>query len=464
MKLTILKLKYGCVALLSFTISSCKKFVDIGTPNGTVPAVEVFKTDPAATAAIAALYDNTAVRESMLNATVVGGALADELRYNLTDFVADFQTNSVAPNNGYLSGTLWSGPYRNVANSNIAIDGLSKSQTLTPAVKSQLLGEAYFWRALAYLQLKTFFGDVPLSTSPDPLTIALLPRSPVADVTALIISDLKTAKQLLTPTYPSSERARANVYAISALLARVYLYEKDWANAEAEATSVISSGVYSMSSLANTFVKTSTETILQVFNLNGVTLWGTTYVPSSATATPNWLLTNDLADAFEAADARKAAWTAALGNSGNFSVSKYKLRTGAVGSEYYVVLRLAEQHLIRAEARAQQNNLAGVSGAEADLNVVRNRANLGSLLNLNKPDMLRAIEKERRLELFGEWFHRWADLKRTPGFTDPSKSRADEVLSVYKGVNWQSTDVLLPISSDEITKNPALKQNLGYEN
>ncbi|MNE85035.1 SusD family protein [compost metagenome] len=76
--------------------------------------------------------------------------------------------------------------------------------------------------------------------------------------------------------------------------------------------------------------------------------------------------------------------------------------------------------------------------------------------------MLAAIEQERKVELFGEYMHRWFDLKRTAGFADPSKTRADEVLSVLKGAFWQSTDALFPIPSGEIIKNTSLIQNPGY--
>ena len=454
--------KAAIVLCLLLPMSSCKKFVDIGTPDGTVPAEAVFSNDAGATAAVAALYSNTNFRDAMLYGTLFTGASADELQYNYTDIIKDFETNTIAPSSSYLSSYLWMFPYREIVNANIAVVGLTSSTTLTPAVRNQLLGEAKFWRALTYLQLNMVFGGVPLSTSDQPLDIALYPRSSTEAVNAQILADLKDAKALLTATYPSAERARVNVYAVSALLARVYLYQKDWANAETEATAVISSGVYSMSALANTFVKTSNETILQIYNINGFTQWGATFVPSSATATPNWYLKGDLVAAFEDGDARKTNWIAQNGTTTNYYANKYKLRTGTAGSEYYVVLRLAEQYLIRAEARAQQNRLTGANSAETDINVVRNRASLGSVSNLTQPAMLAAIEKERRSELFAEWFHRWFDLKRTAGFADPSKSRADEVLSVLKGSNWQSTDVLYPISAAEITKNPALIQNPGY--
>lgn len=463
MKQSIFK-SYQFFLITAFMVctASCKKFVDIGSPNGTVPAEAVFKEDASATAAVLAIYSNTNYRDHLLFGTYFSGASADEMVYNYTDILIDFQNNSLPAASNYVLNYMWFFPYRQIVNTNIAVTGLSNSTTLTPAVKNQLLGEAKFWRALTYFQLVNLFGDVPYSTSDQPLDLALLPRTSAATVMTNIINDLQEAKALLTPTYPSTERARVNQYAASALLARVYLYQKNWTNAESEATAVIGSNVYSMSAPASTFIKTSNETILQVANINGFNNWGSTFVPSSATATPDWYLRSTFAAAFEAGDLRKTNWTGAIGTTGNLYINKYKLRTGTAGNEYYIVLRLAEQYLIRAEARAQQDKISGTNGAEADLNVVRGRAGIGNLSGLTKASALIALEKERKVELFAEWFHRWFDLKRTAGFTDPSKSRADEVLAPLKGTNWQPTDVLYPIPATELVANPNLTPNPGY--
>ncbi len=117
-----------------------------------------------------------------------------------------------------------------------------------------------------------------------------------------------------------------------------------------------------------------------------------------------------------------------------------------------MVFRLAEQYLIRAEARA---NLENLTGANEDLNIIRKRALLDAKNDLNKDSILRNIEQERRIELFSEWGYRWFDLKRL--------NRADKVLTQTKGDTWQSTDALYPIPQSEIDLNSNLKpQNAGY--
>jgi len=112
---------------------------------------------------------------------------------------------------------------------------------------------------------------------------------------------------------------------------------------------------------------------------------------------------------------------------------------------------LAEQYLIRAEARAEKNNL---NGAIDDLNMIRERAGLSPLLpSSDQSQVLAAVAQERRIELFAEWGHRWLDIKRT--------KTADQILGPIKSL-WKSTAQLYPIPTLEIQTDPNLKQNPGY--
>jgi hypothetical protein len=115
-------------------------------------------------------------------------------------------------------------------------------------------------------------------------------------------------------------------------------------------------------------------------------------------------------------------------------------------------MRLAEQYLIRSEARANLNNIAG---AQADLNELRSRAGLPNTQVSDKTAILSAIEQERKSEFFTEWGHRWFDLKRT--------NRIDAVLIPIK-TQWVPTASLYPIPESEIINNRGLQsaQNPGY--
>ena len=127
---------------------------------------------------------------------------------------------------------------------------------------------------------------------------------------------------------------------------------------------------------------------------------------------------------------------------------------GAPATEYYMVFRLAEQYLIRAEARVQ---LGQTSLGITDLNALRNRAGLESIsTGLSKEQAVIAVAKERQTELFTEWGHRWFDLKRT--------GKASGVLSAMPIKQpWKGDyQLLYPIPADEIVRDHFLVQNPNY--
>ena len=235
------------------------------------------------------------------------------------------------------------------------------------------------------------------------------------------------------------------------MLARVYLYQKDWANAEAAATEVINkNSQYSILSLDQAFLKNNKETIwaLQPVRNNLNADEGDFFIlrnggPSNSRDQTVYL-SPKFVDYFQTGDQRKVKWVNSVmkGDVPYYYAFKYKVDAGvAAVSEYSIVLRLAEQYLVRAEARIQQNKVAdGI----ADLNVLRDRAidksqsdeNLRLKLlatALPKEAALTALSYERRVELFCEWGHRWYDLRRSGQIDEIMKTAAPE-----KGGVWQS--------------------------
>lgn len=174
---------------------------------------------------------------------------------------------------------------------------------------------------------------------------------------------------------------------------------------------------------------------------------------ASASTRPNYPITSYLLNSFEAGDQRKVSWTKSKTVSGQtyFYPYKYKVRNlNEPVTEYYMVFRLTEQFLIRAECYAHLNDL---SRSKADIDLIRSRASLPSTSASTQTDLLLAIERERRIEFFAEWGHRWFDLNRT--------GRSDQILPPIKS-GWQATDKLYPIPLTEIRLNPSLTQNPGY--
>jgi hypothetical protein len=166
-----------------------------------------------------------------------------------------------------------------------------------------------------------------------------------------------------------------------------------------------------------------------------------------------------LVNAFEPGDKRLTNWVRVVPVSGaNPAITYYfpnKYTTAAASSENEIILRLAEIYLIRAEARAHQNN---ISGAQADLNAVRTRAGLPNTTATDATGLLNAIAHERRVELFTENANRFFDLKRT--------GTIDSVMTAFapqKGATWSHYMQLFPIPTNDLIQDPNLTANPGYQ-
>ena len=454
--------KYYTLFFTILILLSCRKYVDIPAPNNQLVKELVFSDDKTATATVAGLYGAFNSYNSSLGNVLTNflpAFSADEFRYihNSANY-DEFSENSLSTSNTSIR-SIWDNAYSRIYHANAIIEGLSTAPGVSAPVKQQLIGEAKFIRAYCYFYLVNYFGDVPLVLNTDFKTNTSLPRTSLNDVYAKIIEDLSEAQSALGDNYPTAERIRANKTAATALLARVYLYRGDWVKAEAEATKVISNTNYQLLTDLNAiFLKNSLETIMQWQTTNtsttGVNTWeGFSIVPATPTSNTGYYAYDSFLAAFETGDQRKNSWIKAITISGNtyYHPYKYKIRTGSPVLEYSMVLRLAEQYLIRAEARAQQNNL---DGARSDVDKIRQRAGLIGLSSLlTKDQLLEAIAQERRIELFAEGGHRWFDLKRT--------GQALTVLTPIKP-NITSKDLLYPLPLDAMLTNPNLVQNPGY--
>lgn len=458
-ELHIFKWLLSALLVLVTTCTSCKKLVQVNTPDELLDATHAFSNDSLAQAAITGIYIKImSGKKYLLNGgvSIYAGLSADEITRTVSMTNEDqFGNNALLSGNQLVNTNLWKAAYACIYQCNICIERLQKSNAVSAALKKQLTGQVQFVRALCYYYLVNLYGDVPLVLTTNTDANAVLPRSAVTKVYAQIVTDLQSAALLLTGdvvnTLPSH-------YAALALLARVYLHTGDWGGAEAAAATVINAGKYQLpNDLNSVFKAISPEVIFQwapvVHSLNSVE--GNSFIPATQTTTPAYVMTAGLVAAFEAGDLRKKAWMqeVKVGSQTCYYPYKYKVRLSPEPTEFNIVLRLGELYLVRAEARMEQKKIAE---AVADINMIRNRAGISLIADLISYDQcLAAIEQERRTELFTEWGHRWFDLKRT--------KQADAVLGIAKGNNWQSTDQLYPIPIYEIENDPYLKQNPGYE-
>ncbi|RNL55764.1 RagB/SusD family nutrient uptake outer membrane protein [Pedobacter jejuensis] len=448
------------LSLVALSFTCCKKFVEADLATNLISRENAFATDASATSATLSLYSYYPTVNSLQYVSWLGGLSADELQNTTSNSeLIQFSQNTIPSNTSVSSSYLWDYPYQVIRECNLIIDGVNKSSGVSANAKNQLTGEAKFFRALMYFNMVNYFGGVPISSDVVELNNAFKPRASVTETYAQILADLKDAQNLLPTNYVGTAalKVRANKWAATALLAKVYLYNKDYVNAEVEATKVIGSGTYSMATVANTFINTSPETILQLSTLFGTSSFTTYRTTSSANnvAPPQYVLYNNFTKDFELNDGRKASWvdSTTFNAVKYYRINKYKVQTATaatLGNEYTVLFRLGEMYLIRAEARAQQTN---VTGSQSDLNVIRTRAGLANTNATTPATLLSAIAKERKLELFGEFANRWFDLKRT--------GTADAVLGPLKST-YKTTAQLYPIPLAQIVLNNNLTQNPGY--
>ena len=446
----------GMLYILSIT--GCKKLMQVDEPDDSLTTTAVFSTDSLAQAAVAGLYIKIMNSPKLFldgGMSLFPALSADELQRTISLNLEDqFYNNSISPNNSLVNFNLWKAAYAYIYQCNICMEGLQKSTGVNTALKKQLLGEVKFVRALCYHYLVNLFGDVPLALGTNADVNTMLSRSPVDQVYQQITADLTDASEELTDDNANTRPTR---YAAQALLARVYLYTRQWSKAAGMASVVINSGRFAMvGDLNKVFTFDSKEIIFQWVPVGDRMNSGEGFIfVPAAQKQPTYALTKELLDAFEHGDLRRSRWVSSvtIGTTTNNYPYKFKLITSPPpAQEYNVVLRLAEQYLIRAEAYAQLNQ---IDSAVIDLNTIRIRAELTEFsANISANECLQRIEQERRIELFAEWGHRWFDLKRT--------NRANTMLSV-KGSNWSTDDQLYPIPASELDFAPNLEQNPGYE-
>ncbi|MDO6434763.1 RagB/SusD family nutrient uptake outer membrane protein [Flavitalea sp. BT771] len=481
--------RYVLPALFCITIGlgllSCRKMVSVPEPINSITTAEVFTSDAQATSAMAGIYtqliNGQALSFSNGYITLLAGMSSDELfYYGIGDLnILAFSPNQLLNSNSYTS-EVWTSAYKTIYGANSVIEGIaaSTSDALTDSVRKELTAEAKFVRAFAYFYLTNLFGDVPLALTVDFNKTRYMARTPVKDVYRQIIQDLKDAQSLLPPDYSAAansgyERIVPNRWAATALLARAYLYTKDYANAAAQATSVINNTtLYSLESdPKNVFLVNSREAIWQLKQgtdntpYQNATVEGFTILPSPQfTGVAHYCLAAPLLNAFEPGDLRRSAWVDSTSNNATgftwypfkYKTGPYNAALGAPSTEYYMVLRLAEMYLVRAEAEVN-DAAGGAAAAISDLNVIRSRAGLPALSSsLLQPQIITAVAHERQVELFAEWGHRWLDLNRT--------GQAHIVLSAFSGKQPWAGDyqLLYPIPPAEIRSDHFLVQNPGY--
>ncbi|RYZ53569.1 MAG: hypothetical protein EOP49_07095, partial [Sphingobacteriales bacterium] len=248
-------------------LASCKKTLDVGVPKAQLIASTVFESEATANAVLSAAYlSSSGLTAGVANSpTILGARLADETdNYSTNQAIKEVANNQMISSNTYPT-LLWQSIYGCIYQCNTILEGLKDNTAISQPAKDRLNGEALFLRALCHLYVTSLYGNVPIVTSTDYRINTLISQSPAAVVMEQVKADLLQAKTLLPADYSlyANERVRANKWAATALLARVYLYNSENQKAVEQSTEVIASPLFSLPALASVFLKNSAETILQ---------------------------------------------------------------------------------------------------------------------------------------------------------------------------------------------------------
>ncbi|SNR93978.1 RagB/SusD family nutrient uptake outer membrane protein [Hymenobacter mucosus] len=451
MKSSLYQLLFAAIlGATTLSITACHDLLD-PTPVQQLPDDQAITDAGSARSATIGVYDRVQAYYQ-LNWPVLGFLPGENVRFNgtLNQFL-QIDQNQLSADNVLLT-EAWTQMYQAVNGANNVLAALPSinDPLLASAEKNQLLGEAYFLRALVYFDLGRGWGGVPLVLSPTRTKEngQGTRRSTIAQTYDQVLADLTQAEALLPD---GTTRNRAVKATARALRARLHLYRQQWADAEAYATQVIGSGNYGLVTpyrAISTAPFLSRESVFELTfsNSDANTMWNN-WFPSALGGQFNFqpvpaaiALLND-----PAVGGSRSALLGTTTIAGSSVTYGNLYSRSAQRDDPSYVLRLAEQYLIRAEARAKQGKL---TEALADLNAVRSRAGVPASTASSADALLLAIENERRVEFAFE-ADRWFDLVRT--------GRAGAVLGVTDQRRW-----LFPIPFNDLVADPDLEQNPGY--
>jgi len=419
--------------------------------------------------------------------------------------------------------TPWPASYKVIFRANTILEKVPAIE-MDDTEKNEILGQAYFLRALAYFYLLNIWDNVPLITEAAKGTEDFFPTNSTPDkVWGQIISDLIVAQQFLPVSWSAQDAGRATKGAASALLGKSYLYTKDWGNAAIELKKVINSNYDLTANYADNFKESTENNIESVFEIQFQTdvafVWEAD-VPGAmkssmftnlrapiafggewVDAVNPWVLDAFLEEPNLDGGIDERAFSTLAWNNANSKIYENQPFQGSVldptkvyAKKYtgmlvdgrpndgdlgvntglnYRLIRFADVLLMYSEA-VNENG-----GPETEilsaLNRVRQRANMANIpTGLSKSQLRDKIRKERILELSLET-DRFFDLKRWGTLVDRMNGNADMVgntgatadqirQSGHPEYNFPFAEIhsRAPIPSIEISSNPNLNQNPGY--
>ena len=506
-------------------LSSCEKFLE-EKPLSNETLNFFFKTEAQAIANVNALYRRGApVRYGNAGSAYLGptasiptfltgyftNAYENQELVCLYSKQLNRQQNTRIVSN--TMNTIWNESYSSINIANGGIKHIPEIPFNNENEKKVLIATSKFFRAFNYFYLVKTFGDIPMPLEPtENLENLYLKRTPTADVYKQIEADLKEAVDVLPAVTFTDNKNRATKYVAAMTLANVYLQQNKFAEAATYSKMVVNSA-HSLTQNEDLKMKSAYNKLRTTDNLPesiyayefdgtiSASGWWPTYgFNSSATAVFDkysifervYGPSKTFLNVYEANDLRIQPnqfyhWEYKNPNTGKiwksddaaiwYYVDEAAILTTGRGTKDFNIYRYAEALLIAAESSAKASNAVTAEAAGYLARVKARASTTGKtvaqftteLQALSPAAFVEAVWTERLRELPLE-FKMWDDCLRTGKFPVVSATEKGKVTYVNlvgaknaAGATFKDSDLLWPISLDELQRNPELTQNKDYQ-
>ena len=499
--------KFALLGLLTLGISSCSEDQLETTPSTSVDTEQLMGSTSKAIASLNGIY------RMLYSVGYTSGWESEEMGITAFNHVADLMgedqiqqssgsgwfyydylymvKSDYTHNAGRPYGT-WNFFYTIISNANylIAADDTMVGEEKD---KNYIVGQAYALRALGYFYLSQYYAQtivgheddpcVPLYTEPTTKETKGKGRATNAVVYALIDSDITTAIEKLSHAKTTRDsKSHLGLAEVYGLAARVALVEEKWKDAKKYAELAIDGAQ-----------KEGLE-ITEVNNFLGVNnaasknvMWGLKIVADQSQALASYFshmdasagkygaaarvqINRELYDSMDAADARRVWWNPndSHNKSNGYQQEKFKFSNQSTYEGDYVLMRVEEMYLIKAEAQCMLDDDEGAQATlneymktrVADYNCTKTGKAIAETSDPAKAtgSLREEIINQRRIELWGE-FGRLYDLRRLHQGVYRSVEQGHSAAAVYYASGTEdpeNTRWLMTIPQSEFDGNSAL--------
>ena len=485
----ILTVAIACACLTGF--SACNDFLE-EKPKSSLTAPDYYQTEAQAQANVNYLYRTGASSKLTGAGSAYVGPFA-----SITGQLTGYFTNSYEGQELTCKYSRELTRQQNTMTVSVTIDGIWDDcyKAMDQSLANRLIGEAKFFRAWNYFNLVKIFGGVPLTVEPyESMENMYLERASVEQVYAQVESDLKDAVNALPAATFYNNSNRITKYAAAMVLTSVYMQQGKYADAASAVKTVIDSphalATNDDLALGSAYNKIRTtdglaESIYSYeYNatISNGGWWPTYAFNSAATAIfgtysifeRTYGPTNQFLNVYAANDLRIQPNQFFHWNYTNPDNGKtWTAPENACGCWFWY----DEDALLNTGRSTKDRDIFRYAEAAGYLAQVKARANMegktvaaitADLQKLGKQAFIEECWTERLRE-FPLEFKIWDDCLRTGKFPVISSTEKGKVTYVdlvgaknASGATFKSSDLLWPISLNEMQRNPSLTQNEGY--